>query len=645
MKTHTRRILAAIVALLMTAGASTAHAQTQGFNPNANFMLGSDLFSSGQSDNLGPAVNQILSDYWVTGACPDGTSYQYCDDLRMGMTIHPDADCSSPGSSCTDYVNELVDTQEDGGGLVEDNLQNMQSGQLSGTYNSNPDFRPLDDAMLDYQQKTFEGTQSATDSPWDRPNLNLVVIADLPQTDSWSTVAEGQSGAWGDRVKNSILNACKLLNGDDGTNGAGTYPSMPTWAMVARQYSDPATPFAGLVSAAGGTGSCCYDSDVSDSQSCDPVADAIEDVCAHVGSRTEAVLRSEINDGKYVCGAGNGFVQVGQMDYGTLDTPQGIKKQISCHLAGRYNSGGDQCEADSSLQNTDLLGKMSCVRKRPDDVDPNLARFYHCDANDNCVRLTICDDDIDNDGVANADDPCPYDAGIDSAANCSTDKTAAECTGVEWVDPNRSLYVVTELDEAGKVQCRRSDTVVSQCPREGDSCTVDTRIDGSTAYGRCTQGAIWCDPWGNEFCGQLYNPMPEICNGLDDDCDDEVDNLSTSWDNFSGYDPTELGDYDEGGVNREAIHCNERDVCTCSGGSFEHAGPGFKEHVENWTPGICECGESLEEGAAAYTPASPGQPSGSQAACSASSPGRSAAPFGLLGLPLLGLAVWWRRRR
>jgi uncharacterized protein (TIGR03382 family) len=571
--------LASVVALVALV-AQPAFAE-EGQQPNATFLIGGEIFAQGQSNNLGPAVNQILGDFWVDGACPDGSSWELCDDLRFGLSLFPHETCTwqdATSGGCTQYNNVLVEPQEDGGDPVEYWAQHG-----GGEFNSDFKFRPLDEALLEHQAHTFDGTDTAADSPWERPNLALLIIDDFPQT---------RNGQEDDRVKTSILNACRLLHGDDGA-GSGNWPSMPTWAMVARRYEERSVPFAGLVSAAGGTGSCCYDVN----GSCDPVADAIDDICGHVSVRDETTLRTEIESGMYVCGAGNGYVQTGQMDF---DGDTGTKPDVACHMAGRYNQG-QTCE-DQGREGTNVLGIMSCVRQLPAGVDPDKATFYHCDDH-GCTELPICDDDADED-----------------------------CVGVEWVDPNRSLYVATRMGDDGKLECLEGPIEVTECPNEGDTCTVDTRLDGSPAHGRCSVGRIACDSNG-EYCEQLYNPMPEICNGLDDDCDGTVDNLSDSWDDFS-YDPTELGDHDDDGVDRTGIHCYEKNVCVCPGGPMEYGGPGYEGHVMSWQPGSCECGEGLEESTGGYTPA-PAQTDEPQAGCSAS----GGAPVGLgwLALVVFGL--------
>ncbi len=665
---NSKYLLSATVVLLAICAAQPAFGQKTA-QPNATFLLGGEIFASGQSDNLGPVTNQILSDYWIAGECPDDESYRYCDDLRFGLTMSAAPSCTladADSGGCASYNEVVVEPHEDGGADTQNQIKGMQNED--GTlYNADPTFRPLDDALLEHQARTYDATAGANDSPWARPNLNLLVLSELPQSHDATTGDTGKDG----RAKNAVLNACRLLEGDDGVNGPGTWPALPTWAMVARRYDEPAVDFAGLVSAAGGTGQCCYDPTPNDNTSCDPAADAI-DVCDWVQSRSDAALRLEVDAGNYVCGSGTGYVQTGAMHFGEQTSSNGVKKQIACHLAGRYNnSGNDPCE-DGELQNTNVLGIMSCVRQRPDDIDPDMATFYYCESTgedededededdntsdpDNCTRLTICDDDIDNDGKPNDTDPCPYDADHDDPNTCPTDKTAEECTGIEWVDPNKSLYVITAESDDGERVCDQAndddgDIEITECPNEGDACTVDKRLDGSPAYGRCSVGQIYCDATGAEHCQQLYNPMPEICNGLDDDCDGEIDNLATSWDdsNFSPFDPTKLSDYDDDGVDREAIHCYEKNVCRCDNSTLGYGGPGYEDHIMSWVPGSCECGEGLSRVDAGTDSTSEPQPeadSKPQAGCSsAGGQGRSGVVWlfvvGVVGLIRRGRFLW-----
>lgn len=587
--------------------------------PNAYFVFGGGIFENGQSQNIGPSAQKVLDEgmYWFEGDCTGANGRQNCDLLRMGATFYP-AQCRD-GSPAE--MSHYLAPAEDGGQAVQDSLQNIQQNSVAAPYcESDVSYRPLGEALMDHQKKLFDGTDDDADSPWARPNLNLLVVSDMPQTEDESSVLGHSTDR---RAKSAIGATCALLYGFDGDDRGG-WPAMPTWVMMAREHSSDAATFGGLLAAAGGTGQCCYDDDYNandpNDQPCDPTDPSQQvDVCQEFFGWSETEIRRGVANGKFQCAPGDSAVQTGSMDFGG-DT-KGTQAHILCHFAG--SNGHSNCTGPKAEQNhrrpTDVLGKMSCIRQLPEDYDGGAIQL--CDSDDNCRTLQVCQPSDTN------------------------------CTGVEFIDPNNTLFVLRGVDGDGSHLCEGlangGRVRVNPCPNEGDSCTVEENLDGTTAYGRCTVGRIYCDEDGNEKCEQIYNPMPEICNGLDDDCNGEVDNLSTSWDRagFGSYDPTELDDYDKGGIDRTGIHCWERNVCSCSNGPLEYGGPGYQAHIESWTPGSCVCGEGLGQASSGgYTPApAPDTSDAPKAACSATPSGGAAGGIALIAFGVFGLFIWRRK--
>ena len=199
-------------------------------------------------------------------------------------------------------------------------------------------------------------------------------------------------------------------------------------------------------------------------------------------------------------------------------------------------------------------------------------------------------------------------------------QTVSEGNGIEWIDANKTMFHVT-----GKDSCD-SCIQISLC-KEGIPC--DTGLDG-----RCAAGATDCST-GTEECVSVFAGYPEICNGLDDDCDGKIDNISESWakPQFANY---VLPD-DHVGQN-----CNLLDVCMCPGGVTDtHSGTTYDDFLDSWSA-VCMCGEGLE-GPQSTLPDSDLDTFDNQATCEAVS--GNSLPASFLALLVLAFVVLIPRAR
>ncbi len=299
------------------------------------------------------------------------------------------------------------------------------------------------------------------------------------------------------------------------------------------------------------------------------------DVCDHINetSVSESTLRNGIQSGKYRCSEGAETFQTGALDYELSNGNVGTPF-IRCHLTGGCNR---------TQPDTDLLGILACVRQIPrgftsDDV--NLCR--ETSSGEMCETLADAD--------------------------------------VEWIDDNNTLFVIPDTDD---------------CDAYAVSTCIEDVPCSTGLEGRCAIGHTDCST-GTEVCVSDYEGYPEICNGLDDDCDGEVDNMKDSWDK-SDYSSYSLPD------DHVGLDCNRIDVCMCPDGATDtHDGGSYDDFLDSWS-GVCQCGEGLDDGY--YSPTAPeSAPMGeSDAACSAVA--ANSVPVSFLGLMLLGIVGFFRRRK
>ncbi len=155
---------------------------------------------------------------------------------------------------------------------------------------------------------------------------------------------------------------------------------------------------------------------------------------------------------------------------------------------------------------------------------------------------------------------------------------------------------VRECGLNGAVRCSTdpggsgSGAVAELCDGLDNDC--DQQIDesfplGDSCYGACDTGSIECGDAGVPQCstspgGSEYDPQPEVCNFQDDDCDGAYDEGLGLWD-----------DCGVGACDGGSVECAADGTAVCStepGGSFDQTSPEVCDFSDN------DCDGTTDEG-------------------------------------------------
>jgi Sulfatase-modifying factor enzyme 1/Putative metal-binding motif len=166
----------------------------------------------------------------------------------------------------------------------------------------------------------------------------------------------------------------------------------------------------------------------------------------------------------------------------------------------------------------------SCTRGAclPGFFDANHNDADGCECQKTNGGVEICDG-IDNNCDGQIDEP----SALTGAPTC---RSLGVCAGVvpTCMGPNgwacvygADYQAVEDMSKGCDRKDNDCDGQVDEAFQIGQACAVGA--------GPCAGVGVWaCNAAGGRQCnGQMKTPQPEICNGLDDDCDGEVDELNS----------------------------------------------------------------------------------------------------------------------
>ena len=352
-----------------------------------------------------------------------------------------------------------------------------------------------------------------------------------------------------------------------------------------------------ILAAAGGSGACC-DSSVSKS-SCSTSHSKYKDLCA----MSDSSLGSANYGRDFTC-KGSFQVSNGTDLKNALNT---IAGGLACSIdvsswGGKWKDSHYDCQPEYDCFDVTIPGLSKRVYHMNSSQTPKGWEWVDPSQQD-YIRLT-------NGACVDAKSTSSQEVDVTRACMCSngpgqcsySGAATCECTKGDWscnqgIDScaqrsqsscaSSNLKGTGQYCELGKGVCLDKGSTFcngswnlkcSASPKTGNMTTEtcgdgkDNDCDGATdesasgsctvsgKKGRCSVGTKGCSS-GTVVCNQDFAPMPEICNGLDDDCNGVVDDIKTSWSSTSwGFSLTK---------QQKDRACGKIHQCVCKSGDAD----------------------------------------------------------------------------
>ncbi|GEM_PF-5804390 len=381
-------------------------------------------------------------------------------------------------------------------------------------------------------------------------------------------------------------------SGQDTVNAACRHKNQAGPVHVVGFGSGTDERFNDLLAAAGGTGYCC-----NDGNSC------TEDSSNHVDPCNSSPLNGDDLKSSWEC---HGATQVsGGTALQAVATE--IANDLSCQINAssfweqRWSEPGYGCSTnDYSCLKFDWDGAFGGLSYNQNDPAGTGWRWLDPNQQETVVLNDQTCRDIEKPSTGNVvyvKRACICDAQTTGAECSRTNTTTCECldgnvscsqssatcapktdcenrdqTGLEMCSDGVGVCKDTATEvcsDTGAITCPAMASAPPESPNETSCDNLDNDCDGQVdeevyrscdtgKMGRCAVGRQACNAGTfSSTCVQQKRPVPEICNGLDDDCDGVVDNIMASWDknwNVSLDVRTELA-------------CGQQNACTCPSSS------------------------------------------------------------------------------
>ncbi len=265
----------------------------------------------------------------------------------------------------------------------------------------------------------------------------------------------------------------------------------------------------------------------------------------------------------------------------------------------------------------DVSIKLACMCQQPTGNSCSDTDFcYNDPAGSNCGNLPgACDCPVGTWSCQQGIDACQQDVPCGQAL---VDDGTSDCTAGQGVCQQTGSFQCTGGPngdgQGGTLACSvsgdPSQATDEVCDGKDDNCNgvvddigsgvychVDAGLDANaiaSETNRCKIGIASCGSDGTLDC-QPLSPMPEVCNGIDDDCDGHVDNLSTSRDYLSS-EGMSYPTLESHGAQFAGASCYDRDLCMCTNGHDTIEGADFASYLDAWAKDpsapnpVCSCG-------------------------------------------------------